>query len=133
MSGKTISHCRILDKLEEQGIGAADVRRSRPKTFFHAAVVCVLALSGCVVSRAHNTADGLAIPLAASRMPVPGANKTIAEAACTADKLGRTIPSPSIGEPVASVALSAPKWTAATSTIPAYCSVDNSMVTAKEE
>jgi hypothetical protein len=51
----------------------------------------------------------------------------------TADKLGGTIPSASIGEPVASVALSAPKWTAATSTIPAYCSVDNSMVTEKEE
>jgi len=57
-----------------------------------------------------------------------GANKTVTEADCTADKLGRTIPSSLISEPVASVTLSAPKWTSATSDLPAYCSVDGSMV-----
>jgi len=34
-------NCRTLDKLEEEGIGAADARRSRPKTFLHAPVVSI--------------------------------------------------------------------------------------------
>jgi len=98
-----------------------------PKTFLCAAVVCVLALNGCASSRGHDAAAGLAVPVAGSRMPALGANKTITEGDCTADKLGRTIPNSSIGEPVASVTLSEPTWTAATSDLVAYCSVDGSM------
>ncbi len=56
-----------------------------------------------------------------------GADKTITEADCTAGKLGTTIPISSIGEPVASVIVSAPTWTAATGDVPAYCSVEGSM------
>jgi hypothetical protein len=59
--------------------------------------------------------------------PVPADNKTLAETDCTAEKIGPSIPVTSIGEPVAGVTLSAPRWVAATGTAPAYCSVDGAM------
>lgn len=43
----------------------------------------------------------------------PAGSETIAEADCTAAKLGDSIPITSIGEPVSAVALSAPRWNAA--------------------
>ena len=54
-------------------------------------------------------------------------NKVIAEADCTAAKLGSAIPVSAIGEPVSGVALNAPEWTASKSSSPAYCSVSGSM------
>src|SRR5580698_3493478 len=56
----------------------------------------------------------------------PGAKK-LAEADCTAEKLGASIPVEVIGEPVAAVTLSAPIWKPAAAPLPAYCSVDGSM------
>ncbi len=52
---------------------------------------------------------------------------TITEGDCTAEKLGTGIPIAAIGEPVASVTLSSPVWTAETGDAPAYCSVEGSM------
>ena len=65
----------------------------------------------------------------AATAPLPdiGERKTITEADCTAAKLGTAIPAGAIGEPVSSVSLSEPKWTAATDTSPGYCTVDGSM------
>ena len=57
----------------------------------------------------------------------PGAGKTITEAECTAAKLGESVPSSYIGEPVSSVTLSAPRWNPAAKNLPAYCSVNGSM------
>jgi feruloyl esterase len=54
-------------------------------------------------------------------------NTTIAETDCTSMKLGSTVPVASIGEPVSSVTLKDPRWTAATGNAPAYCSVDGVM------
>jgi pimeloyl-ACP methyl ester carboxylesterase len=63
----------------------------------------------------------------AAPLPDIGERNTITEADCTAAKLGPTIPTRSIGEPVSSVSLSEPKWTTATDAAPAYCTVDGSM------
>ena len=65
--------------------------------------------------------------VAAAPLPDIGERKTITEADCTAAKLGTAIPAGAIGEPVSSVSLSEPKWTAATDTSPGYCTVDGSM------
>src|SRR4030095_14330298 len=46
---------------------------------------------------------------------------------CTASQLGTTIPVSSIGEAVAGVTLAAPRWVAATSNAPDYCSIDGVM------
>jgi hypothetical protein len=54
-------------------------------------------------------------------------NKVIAEADCTAAKLGSSIPISAIGEPVSGVTLNAPVWTGAAGSNPAYCSVKGAM------
>jgi hypothetical protein len=54
-------------------------------------------------------------------------NRVITEADCTAAKLGADIPVSAIGEPVSGLTLSAPAWTAAAGSNPAYCSVKGSM------
>ncbi len=59
--------------------------------------------------------------------PVAAENKVITEEDCTAAKLGSTIPVSAIGEPVSGVTLSAPAWTAAAGSNPAYCSVKGAM------
>jgi hypothetical protein len=51
----------------------------------------------------------------------PYGSKQITEADCTAAKLGTSIPSSAIGEPVSAVTLSAPEWKGGTNA--AYCSV----------
>ena len=53
--------------------------------------------------------------------------KTIAEADCTAAKLGDGIPANAIGEPVSAVVVSAPQWHAEANGTPAYCSVQGSI------
>src|SRR6187401_1902442 len=63
----------------------------------------------------------------ASRLQTPATDKVIAEADCTPAKLGTTIPTSAIKEPVSGVTLKAPVWTAATATAPAQCAIDGSM------
>ena len=46
---------------------------------------------------------------------------------CTSARLGSSIPVSAIGEPVAGVTLTAPRWVAATANAPAYCSIDGAM------
>ena len=65
--------------------------------------------------------------LAGGQAPAPSDNKILAETGCTEEKIGSSIPTSSIGEPVAGVTLSAPRWVAATGNAPAYCSVDGAM------
>jgi hypothetical protein len=64
-----------------------------------------------------------------ARQQPPGApvDRTVGADTCTAATVGTSIPTASIGEPVSSVALEAPRWVAATSSDPAYCSVDGVM------
>src|SRR4051812_16172834 len=49
------------------------------------------------------------------------ATKTISEADCVAAKLGGSIPSSAIGEPVAGITLSEPRWNAAAKGGGPYC------------
>ena len=53
--------------------------------------------------------------------------RTIAEADCTAAKLGAEIPVNAIGEPVSAVTVNAPQWHAEANDTPAYCSVEGSI------
>jgi hypothetical protein len=68
-----------------------------------------------------------AIPAPGSRMPLPAENKAIIEADCTTAKLGTTIPTSAIGEPVSGVTLNAPVWTGGANSASVYCSVKGSM------
>ena len=63
----------------------------------------------------------------AVQTPVQPAARTISSEDCTSAKLGSPIPVASIGEPVASVTLAAPRWVEATGNAPAYCSIDGAM------
>ena len=54
-------------------------------------------------------------------------NKTLAEADCTAAKLGSDIPVSAIGLPVSAVTLMPPQWHAEAGGVPAYCSIEGSM------
>jgi len=54
-------------------------------------------------------------------------DRTITEADCSAAKLGDSIPTTAIGEPVAGITLSAPRWVAAAA-VPAYCAIDGAML-----
>ena len=56
-----------------------------------------------------------------------GETRTIAEADCTAAKLGDSIPVSAIGEPVSGVTLSAPRWNPPGRNPAAWCSVNGSM------
>jgi feruloyl esterase len=53
--------------------------------------------------------------------------KAISEADCTVSKMGDRIPASAIGEPVSAVTLNVPRWSPATGTAPAYCSVDGAI------
>jgi feruloyl esterase len=52
--------------------------------------------------------------------------KTVTEAECTSAKLGTSVPTDRVGEPVANVTLNAPRWSAA-GAVPANCSIDGVM------
>jgi len=62
-------------------------------------------------------------------VPAPAAKPVAAltAAECTAERLGTTIASSAIGEPVRSVTLSAPTWVEAANGVPAHCRVNGSM------
>ena len=57
--------------------------------------------------------------------------KKLAEADCTVESLGASIPKEAIGEPVAAVTLSAPVWKPAGTPLPAHCSIDGSVAPMK--
>jgi len=81
-----------------------------------------------VPSRPAVHAGAQSAPQAATApLPDIGERKTITESDCAAAKVGTTIPIAAIGEPVSSVSLSEPKWTAAADGSPAYCTGDGSM------
>ena len=63
----------------------------------------------------------------------PSETKAIAEADCSAARLGSTIPVSAIGEPVSDVTLSAPVWTGTAGSNPAYCTVNGSMAPVSKE
>ena len=53
--------------------------------------------------------------------------RTITQTNCTVKKLGVSVATAAIGEPVAAVTLSAPVWNPAKAGVPAHCSVEGSM------
>src|ERR1051325_4644717 len=53
--------------------------------------------------------------------------KTIAEADCSASRVGTTIPVSAIGLPISAVTIAAPRWVPAAQTSPARCEVDGVM------
>jgi feruloyl esterase len=90
-------------------------------------------IRGLIVALAWTSASvlsaqvGVAPPPARAGALSLGPDVTIADTDCTAARLGETVPVTAIGEPVSGVALSAPRWVAASGAIPAYCSIDGSM------
>jgi pimeloyl-ACP methyl ester carboxylesterase len=71
--------------------------------------------------------------LAGQAQAPPGAAMTahtLAAAVCTADRIGASIPTSAIGEPVGAVTLSAPVWVAGAEPESAYCQVDGTMAPA---
>jgi feruloyl esterase len=86
----------------------------------------LLVVAGAVTSCGVGV-DAQSAPQAAAPLPDIGERRTITDADCTAAKLGTTIPVGAIGEPVSSVTLTEPRWTAAADPALAYCSVDGSM------
>jgi hypothetical protein len=70
---------------------------------------------------------------ASPALPDIGARVVIAEADCTAARLGSSIPSSAIGEPVSGVTLAVPAWVAATDAAPPYCSVDGAIAPVSPE
>ena len=60
-------------------------------------------------------------------LPDIGERRTITEADCTSAKLGTAIPVGAIGEPVSSVAVAEPRWTAAANSVAAFCAADGAM------
>jgi feruloyl esterase len=86
-----------------------------------------LMLAACCVSlvlvaaRSRPSAQSATVPVAARFTEQP---LTLAAADCTVAKLGDSIPSTAIGEPVSSVALSAPAWIEANGPAPARCQVE---------
>jgi feruloyl esterase len=65
--------------------------------------------------------------VAPTRLAQADANKGIAAADCTVERVGASIPATAIGEPVGSVTLTAPTWNDATNGVPAHCRVNGSM------
>jgi hypothetical protein len=65
-----------------------------------------------------------AVPAASSTASTA---KVLTAADCTSERLGATVATSAIGEPVRSVTLSAPSWVEATSGVPAHCRVNGSM------
>jgi len=57
----------------------------------------------------------------------PAASVTISAAECTADRLGSSVATSAIGEPVRGVTLAAPQWVDASSGVPAHCRVNGSV------
>lgn len=82
-----------------------------------------------------NRRNGVAVLLAfmvlsskavSSQAPAAEAAKVISAEDCTSERLGTTISASAIGEPVAGVSLTAPKWVSG-SNAPTYCSIDGAM------
>jgi pimeloyl-ACP methyl ester carboxylesterase len=91
-------------------------------------VVIGLGLALAVAAPRVPATDAQAVVAPASTpLPDIGTRKTITAADCTPLKLGKAVPTASIGEPVSGVTLSEPAWTAATETAPAYCSIDGAI------
>ena len=68
----------------------------------------------------------LSVKAQSSQAPATEAAKVISADDCTSERLGNTIPASAIGEPVAGVSLTSPKWMSA-GNAPAYCSIDGAM------
>jgi pimeloyl-ACP methyl ester carboxylesterase len=90
------------------------------------------AVSSCVAAGAV-LCSPCATPVAA-RSPTPtlqrrgpGSARVITPADCSIATVGGSIPVSSIGEPVAGVVMTAPRWVEAAGSAPAYCAVDGSM------
>jgi feruloyl esterase len=89
-----------------------------------ALAVLVAAAVAFVEAAPARAGQASAIPAASS---TAWTAKTLTAAECTAERLGATVATSAIGEPVRSVTLSAPSWVEATSGMPAHCRVNGSM------
>ena len=89
-----------------------------------ALVVLVAAAVAFLEATPAPAGQASAVPAAS---PTASTAKTLTAAECTAERLGATVATSAIGEPVRSVTLSAPSWVEATSGVPAHCRVNGSM------
>jgi Tannase and feruloyl esterase len=88
--------------------------------------IALLVLTSLAIARVDQAAPGL-IAAAGSRLPALGANVTLAEADCTAAKLGGPIAPNEIGEAVAGVTLAPPAWVGEAGGTPPSCRIDGVM------
>lgn len=100
-------------------------RRARLAWSVAATVAVAIAAWGARAVLASTQAQSLAVPV----LPLKslGPDKTIAETDCTSARMGDSIPTSAIGEPVSKVIVSALRWVAASGNAPAHCAVDGSM------
>ena len=102
-------------------------RRRRPSV---TALAFFLASTGLLAAHSRAQSSAPVIQPPAAKLPAPAGDNVITEADCTTVKIG-TVPTSAIGEPVASVTVSAAVWTAApaggTQGTAAQCVVDGSM------
>jgi len=100
------------------------ITRLRTRTSAVTLISCALV----VLSAATTTVRGAeAIPTPGSKLPPAGADKSINAADVTSERVGNGIPTSAIGEPVASVTISPPRWVEATGGRPAHALVDGSI------
>jgi pimeloyl-ACP methyl ester carboxylesterase len=84
------------------------------------AAVTLASLSAAPALSRQGSAAPTATPTAAAR-------KVITAADCTAERVGASIPTSAIGEPVRAVTLSPPSWVESANGAPAHCRVNGSM------
>jgi feruloyl esterase len=88
-------------------------------------------IGGCLGVSLYGQAVAPPPPLSTPAAPQAGQSLgpdvAIGEADCTASRLGDSVPVAAIGEKVASVTLTVPRWTAPTATARGHCTVDGVM------
>ena len=95
--------------------------RSIPTRLWLSILLAVIALPGVL-------AGAEAFPAPDTKLPPAGADKTIGAADLTPERVGDSIPASAIGEPVSAVKLAAARWVDAANGMPAYATVDGSIL-----
>src|SRR5262245_18955010 len=89
-------------------------------------IVLPITLVAAVVALVSGATPGQA-PAAVAELPELGPRKSITAEDCTAMRLGASLPTSTIGEPVSAVTAKAPQWTGVTDSAQAYCTVEGAI------
>ncbi len=97
------------------------IRKNCFREFFAQILLAVITIPG-VLTAAES------IPAPGSKLPAASENKIITEADVTVERVGSSIPASEIGEPVAGVNLSAPRWVTGSDSASSYAVVEGSIM-----